>query len=86
MRGHSASQRGKMTLPTVSAAPGWAEKLDAIGWALICTGVLTGLAAYFDYPLVAGIVLVIAAVFGGVFLYRSAKARTPPSLTGPCDR
>ena len=64
------------TLPKVSAAPGWAEKLSAIGWTVACTGVLTGLAVYFGYPFAAGIVvqvLGIAAVFGGVFLYRSAK-------------
>ena len=71
-----------MKLPKVSAA---SEKLAAIGWTVACTGVLTGLAVYFDYPFVAGIVvqvLVTAAVFGGIFLCVRAKARTSANRHG----
>ncbi len=55
-----------------------AEKLGAIAWTLTLTGMVLLMAAYFDFPWMAGIglqVLCMAVVVGGILLYGKVKAR-----------
>lgn len=55
-----------------------AETLSVIGSTLLFTAIMLLMAAYFDFPWVAGIgiqVFITAAVVGGVLLYGKAKTR-----------